>query len=875
MCCSAFFRPPEAFAALKAWVVEDLLDRTTSERPARVWVPACGTGEEAYSIAILLIEHYQTYGRQANVRVFATDVDPNCIQLARAGVYAEADLIGISAARLQRFFRRHGANRVRVDAALRDCVVFATHDLDHDPPLSMLDLISCQGALSPLAPDNRTRMYALLHFALNEGGHLLLSPDETVLPSTDLFQPVGAEGYVYKRLGALHEPVPLSILADSVQSAHRSQQPFSWAAAVPRRLAGALPTPEEFQSAHEELVASRERVQSLNEELIAINSQLSARLAELERAHRNASDLLARTHVAAVFLDARLCLEGFTPGGAAFMNIRDVDLGRHWTAISLGFDEQLIIDAQLALETQAPIEKSVRCVSNRWFQRRVQPMRTGTADSGVAVTYVDITLQVEADEQLRRFAAMLRDSADAIVVMDFNGQIVAWNRGAQRLYGYTQAEALRLNVRDLMTGDRLDSTVDVMRRVARGEAVPAFDTQRRTRDGRMVDVSTTIALLFDTAGNPESLASTERDITARRRAEDETRMLNVKLEQRVAERATELQHSEDQIRAILDATADAVVTIDILGRIATFNRAAERIFGYTAGEVIGESVTMLIPAEERVGYGYKAAATRYYVSRLLGRSHDMSGRRKDASIFPIQLSVNSVEGRDLFVAVARDMTEHKALQKEIIDVATLEQRRIGQELHDGTQQELTGLGLLALNLADSLGRSGSTTAAQVAARIARGIEQCNQRVRSLARGMVPVPIDREGLMAALAELARQTTEIHALPCGFECPTPVEIDNDNEATHLYRIAQEAVNNATRHAKASAIWIRLEQMGGQLLLEVRDNGIGLQTGGLSSKGVGLRLMEHRCAMIGGNFSVETRSDGGTCIACAVARPEDAVR
>src|SRR5215475_4353530 len=336
----------------------------------------------------------------------------------------------------------------------------------------------------------------------------------------------------------------------------------------------------------------------------------------------------------------------------------------------------------------------------------------------------------------------------------------------------------------------------------------------------------TVDLLFDTAGNPESLASTERDITARRRAEDETRMLNVKLEQRVAERATELQHSEDQIRAILDATADAVVTIDILGRIATFNRAAERIFGYSAGEVIGESVMMLIPAEERTGYGYKPAATRYYVSRLIGRTHEMSGRRKDDTVFPIQLSVNSVEGRDLFVAVARDMTEHKALQKEIIDVATLEQRRIGQELHDGTQQELTGLGLLALNLADSLSRSGSTAASQVAARIARGIEQCNQRVRSLARGMVPVPIDREGLMSALAELARQTTEIHRLPCSFECPTPVEIDNDNEATHLYRIAQEAVNNATRHAKASAIWIRLEQADGRLVLEVRDNGIGLQ-------------------------------------------------
>jgi PAS domain S-box-containing protein len=314
-----------------------------------------------------------------------------------------------------------------------------------------------------------------------------------------------------------------------------------------------------------------------------------------------------------------------------------------------------------------------------------------------------------------------------------------------------------------------------------------------------------------------------------------------------------------------------VVTIDVLGGIATFNRAAERIFGYSAHEVIGENVTMLIPPHERAGgYGYKAAVTRSYVNRLIGRSHEISGRRKDGTVFPIQLSLNSVEGRDLFVGVARDMTEHKALQKEIIDVAMLEQRRIGQELHDGTQQELTGLGLLALSLAESLSSSGATTAGQVAARVASGIELANQRVRSLARGMVPVPIDREGLMAALAELARQTTEMHTLPCGFECPAPVETDNDNEATHLYRIAQEAVNNATRHARASAVWIRLENVDSRLVLEVQDNGIGLQAR-LPVKGIGLRLMEHRCAMIGGAFAIDQRAGGGTCIVCSVPRDE----
>ena len=346
---------------------------------------------------------------------------------------------------------------------------------------------------------------------------------------------------------------------------------------------------------------------SRNEELLAINSQLVARATELQNDLQQ-HDRPVAANVAVSRSRCGVSDRELTPPASALLNLCDSDVGRPWAAVARGFDEQLAIDSQLTIETRMPIEKNVQTHDRKSFLRRVIGYRAeGARVGGVAATFVDITEQIESDAQQRRFAAMLRDSADAIFVMDFDGRIVAWNRGAQRLYGYTQSEALMLNVRDLMTGDQLDLPLGTMRRVARGQTMPAFDTQRRTRDGRLADVSATIALLFDAAGNPESLASTERDITARRRAEDETRMLNVRLEQKVAERATELQHSEEQIRAILDATADAVVTIDVLGRIATFNRAAERIFGYTANEVIGESVTLLMPPEERFGrYSYKA-----------------------------------------------------------------------------------------------------------------------------------------------------------------------------------------------------------------------------------------------------------------------------
>lgn len=153
--------------------------------------------------------------------------------------------------------------------------------------------------------------------------------------------------------------------------------------------------------------------------------------------------------------------------------------------------------------------------------------------------------------------------------------------------------------------------------------------------------------------------------------------------------------------------------------------------------------------------------------------------------------------------------------------------------------------------------------------MASGIEQASLGVRSLARGMVPVPIDRQGLMSALAEPATQTREIYGLRCSFQCPEPIELDNDTEATHLYRIAQEAVGNARRHASPGAIWIRLEQSEGRIVLAVQDNGVGFARGEVRGRGVGLRLMEHRTGMIGGTFSIQPHVGGGTCVTCSVPR------
>ncbi|HVW69067.1 MAG TPA: ATP-binding protein, partial [Steroidobacteraceae bacterium] len=156
---------------------------------------------------------------------------------------------------------------------------------------------------------------------------------------------------------------------------------------------------------------------------------------------------------------------------------------------------------------------------------------------------------------------------------------------------------------------------------------------------------------------------------------------------------------------------------------------------------------------------------------------------------------------------------------------------------------------------------------RLADRLARGISETNQHVRSLAHGLVPVPIDADSLSPALAELARSTQETFGIACEFQLSGPPGISDADTATHLYRIAQEALRNATSHSKATRISIRLGSDNREVRLEVRDNGVGIPPRHRMHRGVGLKLMEHRCSLIGGRFIAESRPDGGTVVSCTL--------
>ena len=1036
---TTFFREPEAFNVLAAQVLPDLVRHASVDVPVRVSVPACSTGEEAYSIAILLIEQFRKAHKEVYLQMFATDVEEDSLKIARRGIYPDSIVAAVSPELLQRFFLRAEPHHYQVGKQLREAVVFAPQNLIGDPPFSKLDLISCRNALMYLEPDMQAKVISLLHFALNAQGYLLLGPAESLGETADLFEPISKKWRIYRKSGtaqpelrsfamnsasprrAFPEPFPplsravagggalmqrllldefapaavlinhkyqilsvqgpvvkylqippgelthdlLAMARESLRAAirtacekairrgtrvrdtnarvrrdrhyvpcsvsvrpiirgaqaeplllvlfedavartparltRRSRASRASDSSATRRLVEELRVTredlqrtisewestneelkasneeilsmnEELQSANEELESSKEELQSLNEELTTVNNQLEEKINDLDAANTDLTNLVGATNIAIVFLDSELRIRRFTAPAGKLLHLLPADVGRPLLQLAPKFtDDRLIQDAQAVLKKGDSAESEILSSENRSYLRRILPYRASQGPLGVVVSFIDVTERVQAEAQARRMAGVLRDTGDAITVMDLEGHITAWNRGAESLYGYTEGKALKMSVADLATDQSLGQTLEVVRRSAHDEAVPPFEAQRRTSDGRVIEVWTTVTPLRNTAGKSIALAMTERDITLRRRADQEIRALNTRLEKRIDARARALEASEQRMRAILDASADAMIAIDSTGTIITFNQSASELFGYSTAEAVGQNVRMLMPpsvSAEHDGYLSRYVKTRE--PHIIGKPRELDGRRKDGLIFPIRLSIKEVPDQDLFVGCVQDRTAAKALQEEVLSIAALEQQRIGQELHDGTQQELTGLGLLAQTLSDAIAHGAGEATGALAARLARGIAETNTHVRALSRGLIPVPVDADTLPAALRELARNTQELSRLTCHFEGPGPVSLPDSNMATHLYRIAQEAVGNAVRHAKADAISIRLAHVDDDLVLEIRDNGVGFDARKRPHEGVGLRLMEHRCAVVGGRFSVKSQKGGGTTVTCAIPRP-----
>lgn len=492
-----------------------------------------------------------------------------------------------------------------------------------------------------------------------------------------------------------------------------------------------------------------------------------------------------------------------------------------------------------------------------WFWASVgaTPLRdAGRRATGFVLVLRDVTARHQAELALKESEQRLRLMADTLPALigyiDANGRYQFNNANYEKWFGVSPEACRGRHVRELV-GDAAFAVVkDRMAAALRGEPQSFEAEMPYSRGGpRHVHVD----CIPDRAADGRVLGfyTLTLDITDRKRTE------------------TALRASEERLRAIVTTAADAIVTLDRRGQITSVNPAAEWMFGYTAAELVGRNIAMLMSLSflgDRGGNPEESARTS--MRKAIGTGREVQAVRKDGSTFPVELSVSETGSLGLFTGIIRDVTRRLELEREVLEAAGREQRRIGQELHDHVGQELTGLELLTDALGERL-QSPDPGPAELVAKIAAGLKRVHHDVRALSRGLVPVEVSPNGLRAALAGLAAQVGDQAGIRCTFDAHESVRAPDPTTATHLVRIAQEAVSNALRHGRPDSIHIALRAEYGLLVLEIHDDGIGIGDSPVPGAGLGLRLMEYRASLIGGTLAVGPGDDGGTRVTCSVPK------
>jgi len=330
-----------------------------------------------------------------------------------------------------------------------------------------------------------------------------------------------------------------------------------------------------------------------------------------------------------------------------------------------------------------------------------------------------------------------------------------------------------------------------------------------------------------------------------------------------------LTRSEELLRHLVVGVRDySLLTLDPQGRIASWNEGAERVYGHRAAEAVGRPLDILYADRDRARGRPRADLA---AAASDGRfEHEGWQSRKDGSRFWANVVLTPLRGEwgepRGFAHVTRDITERKRLEREILEAGAREQARIGQDLHDGLGQNLTGIALLANALKGRLAARGAAEAEQ-AGRVAEYASAAVQQAKDLSRGLIPPELQAHGLLGGLRALASGARELFDIDCGLRASPGARVADGVAAVHLYRIAQEAVHNAVKHGRARRVAIALQQAGGRTTLTVADDGRGIEPSGRRKSGLGLGIMQYRARMMGAALDVQRGPRGGTVVTCSI--------
>ena len=359
-----------------------------------------------------------------------------------------------------------------------------------------------------------------------------------------------------------------------------------------------------------------------------------------------------------------------------------------------------------------------------------------------------------------------------------------------------------------------------------------------------------IAPVFNDNGICIFLVGAVHDITDRKRAEED------------------LRKSEERFRKFTEISPVGIFITDRDGKTVYWNEQLCKITSMSPEDGMGTGWADGIHPEdrERVSKEWYGSAEARSTFKSEYRFVDRSGKVTHAIGQAVALhdSENEITG---YVGTITDITARRQLENEVLKISAREQRRIGLELHDGLGQQLTGVSFMMKALEQKLANAGVPEYADVT-RLSEYLRDMVRLTRDISQGLCPVGIDDRGLMTGLEKLADHVIDTYGISCRFTCGGNIKLKDTDVATHLYRIAQEAVTNAVKHGQAHTIEIRLTETDDRISLKIKDDGVGFSPQTENLDGLGVKIMRYRANVIGATFSIMSGKPAGTVIECQIA-------
>lgn len=452
-----------------------------------------------------------------------------------------------------------------------------------------------------------------------------------------------------------------------------------------------------------------------------------------------------------------------------------------------------------------------------------------------------------------------------IAVLDMERRYCYCNSSYESWFGMSPAELLGRRFEDVMGDDVFQTAGPHIQKALEGHDVN-FEDIFAYRRGQTRHVNVHYTPQRDSSGKVTGYVSLTIDVSRQRDAENRLRELTQHLETKVIERTCELNQTIEALQATIEGAPDTMVIMDANGVIINANSAAERLFGVPANTLVGQHLKTFLPAadvddfheffEESKNASPDIRSTKPRQSRL---------RHVSGIHIPIEAAIGVSPRLDHYTAFIRDISARRSLESELLHVAVDERHHIAQDLHDGLCQEISAVHFALSGLAQRLAAKHSTEAPH-ARKLAQMIEETLDHGRQIAHGLSPVMEEGDDLVRALMRLMRNTEEICGLKCHVQAAAGFRGVNRDIGTQLYYIAQEALNNVLRHARAGRIDVELSSNAEEVVLRVKDDGCGLHSLA-ESTGRGVRFMRYRATAINGTLRLRNRPAGGTELECCV--------